>query len=273
MSKALVLAGGGVAGLAWLLGAIEALARNGVDLAGADTIIGTSAGSVAGTQLATAQLAAAVAMQERAESNEIAVNVDLSQFFEQVGELSRGVTDEREIRRRFGAYALAANTVSEEARRAVVAARLPVQTWPARSLKIAAVDAHSGELVVFDRDAGVPLVDAVAASCAVPGVWPPTTIGAHRYVDGGVRSFSNADLARDHDRVAILVPVATNPLIDKNLAAERAQLAESFVLAVDAESAAAIGPNPLDPTRRKPALDAGRRQGAAAAHELAAFWR
>jgi len=273
MAKALVLAGGGVAGIAWLLGAIEALANHGVALADADLIVGTSAGSVAGTQLATDQLAAAVAMQERADTAEIAVNVDLQQFTK-LAELSRGTTDELEIRRRLGAYALTASSVSEAARRVVVAARLPVQAWPTRALKITAVDAHTGELVVFDRASSVELVDAVAASCAVPGVWPPVTIGAHRYCDGGTRSFTNADLARGCDRVAILVPVAMNELLDQRLARERAELgdARTFVLAVDAESAAAIGPNPLDPARRKPALDAGRRQGSAAARELAAFW-
>jgi NTE family protein len=84
--------------------------------------------------------------------------------------------------------ALDSETVPEEVRRAVIESRLPVHEWPDRSLVIAAVDAMPGELARFDRNSGVPLVDAVTASCAVPGVWPPATIGGRRYIDGGTRS-------------------------------------------------------------------------------------
>ncbi|HEY1550507.1 MAG TPA: patatin-like phospholipase family protein [Kofleriaceae bacterium] len=272
MSKALVLAGGGVAGIAWLLGAIESLGEAGVNLADADVIIGTSAGANCAAQIGTGQLAAAIAMQEQATSSEIAVQVDLAALWAKFAELAQGATSEREVMQRYAAYALSASTVGEAERKVAVAARLPVKTWPERALKITAVDAQSGELVAFDRDSGVSLLDAVTASSAVPGVWPPATINGRRYCDGGMRSFSNADLARGQDRVAILVPVATSEMIETRLAAERAQLASSFVLAVDAATAAVIGPNPLDPSRRKPALDEGRRQGRAAAHELAAYW-
>ena len=89
----------------------------------------------------------------------------------------------------------------------MIADRLPSHAWPARALLIVAVDAHTGRHRAFDRDSGVPLVDAVAASCAVPGIWPPVTIGATRWVDGGVRSSDNADLAADHERVLVLAPM------------------------------------------------------------------
>src|SRR5581483_5739954 len=111
------------------------------------------------------------------------------------------------VRRRIGAAALAAETIDEAPRRAAVAARVPVDAWPARTLLIVAVDAATGETVVFDRGSGVSLVDAVTASCAVPGVWPPATIGGRRYVDGGVRSGTNADLAVGCDRVVVIVPL------------------------------------------------------------------
>jgi NTE family protein len=96
-----------------------------------------------------------------------------------------GVVDEMDRRRRVGAFARAASTVPEAKRRAVIAARLPAADWPQRDLRIPAVDAVTGEVVIFTRDSGVTLVDAVAASCAVPGIWPPATIGDRRYVDGG----------------------------------------------------------------------------------------
>src|SRR3569832_389820 len=113
--RALVLAGGGVAGIAWLLGVVEALRAGGVDLATADQIIGTSAGSVVGAQLATGQLAAAVAMQERTETSEIYVEVDLQSFFYTAAKLSVGAADEQEVMRRYGAAAIEHETVSEAA--------------------------------------------------------------------------------------------------------------------------------------------------------------
>ena len=272
--RALVLAGGGVAGIAWLLGVVEALRAGGVDLATADQIIGTSAGSVVGAQLATGQLAAAVAMQERTETSEIYVEVDLQSFFDTAAKLAVGAADEQEVMRRYGAAAIEHETVSEAARKVAGAARLPSHEWPEHPLRIASVDAATGELVVFDRSSGVPLVDAVAASCAVPLVWPPATIRNKRYIDGGTRSFTNADLARGFGRVLILIPTAPNPVLTQKLDRELAQLADArtLVVRVDEASAAAIGPNPLDPARRKPALEAGRRQGREVLDDVRAFW-
>ena len=77
---------------------------------------------------------------------------------------------------RIGAVALATKTVPETVRREVIAQRLPSHDWPDRVLRVTAIDTATGEFVVFDRDSGVGLIDAVAASCAVPGAWPPVTI-------------------------------------------------------------------------------------------------
>ena len=69
--------------------------------------------------------------------------------------------------------------------------------WPDRSLLIVAVDAVSGEPVVWDRDANVSLVSAVTASSAFPGASPPIRVRDWWYIDGGLRSCTNADLAAD----------------------------------------------------------------------------
>ena len=57
-----------------------------------------------------------------------------------------------------------------------------------------------GSLVQWQRSSGVPLPLAVASSCAVPWVYPPVTINGRRYMDGGARSATNADLAAGHGR-------------------------------------------------------------------------
>ena len=55
------------------------------------------------------------------------------------------------------------------------------------------------------------LIDAVAASCAVPGIWPPVTIGGHQYIDGGIYSVTDTDLAEGYERIVVLCPVAMGP--------------------------------------------------------------
>jgi len=115
----------------------------------------------------------------------------------------------------------------------------------------------------------------VAASCALPGVWPPVGIGGRRYIDGGMRSGTNADLATGCDRVLVVTPSAADaPQRWGDLRGEIELLkpAEVRVVHADAASLAAFGSNPLSPATRGPAARAGRALGKARAAELVAFW-
>src|SRR5205814_3193186 len=117
-----------------------------------------------------------------------AVPFDRERMFAQIVQARQNATSLEEACARLGALALAAQTMPEAKRRAIIESRLPSRVWPERRLIIVGVDASTGEIRCFDRSSGVELVDAVAASCAVPGVWPPVTIEGRRYIDGGVRS-------------------------------------------------------------------------------------
>lgn len=193
--------------------------------------------------------------------------MDLESWVAELTAVVETVTTVAEMRRAVGRFALDAVTVPEAERHAVIASRLPSHEWPSRTLKIVAVDAETGEPRVFDKACGVSLVDAVAASCAVPGVWPPVTVGGRRYVDGGVRSGANADYAAGASRVLVVVPLGnterfpTNTPLDAAVAELRASGAQVAIIAPDDRSKVAIGANPLDPSTRTPAADAGRRQG------------
>jgi NTE family protein len=149
-----------------------------------------------------------------------------------------------------------------------------VPEWPGSPLRIVAVEQTTGRRRTFDAGSGVDLVDAVTASCAVPGVWPPVEIAGERYVDGGAWSSTNADLAGGAERVVVLVPSALPPATLALLAEEQDSLAPAscLVVSVDEKSLAAIGPNALDPARRPLAYQAGRRQAATEAAALRAFW-
>jgi NTE family protein len=182
------------------------------------------------------------------------------------------------LTRRVGQWALRAPTVAEAERRSVVANRLPVHAWPDRVLRITAVDTETGELSIFDRHSGTKLVDAVAASCAVPGVWPPVTIDGRRYMDGGVRSSDNADLAQGYARIVILSPnglradeMVAFPLQEQLDILKNAG-AKTYLVEPDNTSRTAIGINPLLPETRKPAAEAGRAQAKPIAEDLNHFW-
>ncbi|MHA3704149.1 patatin-like phospholipase family protein [Jatrophihabitans sp. YIM 134969] len=280
MPSALVLAGGGVAGIAWELGVLRGILDVRPDLEefllGTDVLIGTSAGSTVAAMLGGGTpLDELYDAQLDPDSAEIPVDVDLPALVESFGAATAGVTDPTELRRRIGALALATDTVPESARRGAVAARLPVPEWSERDVRIPAVDAETGEVVVFTSDSGVALVDAVTASCAVPGVWPPATVDGRRYVDGGVRSSTNADLAAGCDRVLIVLPnLPDTPVPFTDLADEIAALAPAQVVTVYADDASivAFGTNPLAASTRGPSARAGREVGRRCADEVAALF-
>lgn len=273
--RALVLGGGGVTGIAWELGLVQAWVEGGVDVREADLAVGTSAGSAAGAQLwSDADVEALVARQLDPNTTELLPATDLDVVIAIFTQLAEEGLSHEERCARVGRMALEAPTVSEAVRRDIVAARLPSPEWPERPLWITAVDAETGSFTLWDRAKGVELVDAVAASCAVPGIWPPVTIDGRRYVDGGVWSPINAFLAEGFERVLIVSPfdLELMPGVQGELDGLRAGSAEVLVVEGDAETSAAMGPNPLDPAMRAPAVAAGRRQGAATLAELRAFW-
>ena len=287
-TKALVLGGGGTTGIAWEMGILLGLHDGGIEVIDAELVVGTSAGSVVGAQI-TSGLSLedlyARQMQPLGETKEQVVPFDVNEVMH-VFAAGSGAPDAQTARARVGAAALAASTMPEKERLDIIASRLPDQEWPrTQRLIITAVNAQTGEWVMFDRDAGVPLALAVSASCAVPGVYPPTTIEGHRYIDGGVRSGTNADIAKGYHRVLILRaetldfsavnPQQTTPAF--TFEDERVELEQAgshvLVITPDEASAKARGPNALDSSRRTISVQAGREQGRLLAESVKRFWK
>lgn len=276
--RALVLGGGGLSGVAWETGILAGLAAGGADVTTADYVLGTSAGATVAAQIGSGLAIAELFDRQTVPALQSAeLTPDLGRVIELMeswATLPLEFPDPAELRRVVGQRALAVQTVPEAERRAVIAGRLPQHTWPSRQLAVVAVDAHSGEVRVFDNDSGADLVDAVTASCAIPGIWPPVTIGPARYIDGGARSVVNADLAAGYQRVLILAPMA-DPSLDEQVAGlvGAGEEAEVLVITPDDESTAAFGLNPLDPAVRAPAARAGYAQGQRAAAAAARLWQ
>jgi NTE family protein len=276
-SRALVLGAGGEAGIAWEVGLLAGLAGRGVDLTTADLVVGTSAGAgVAARINSGAGLADLYETQLAPANGEIVARFGPRTMAKFVWAVAPARRNPVRARIRLGRMAVRSRTEPAAQRRAVVAARLGTHEWPAGNLLITAVDADTGEFTTFGSGSGVDLVDAVGASCAVPGVWPPVVINGRRWMDGGMRSPANADLAAGYDRVVVVAPIVRGFKPLPSVTDQVAELARNCqavaLLAPDAASVAAFGRNLLDPQSRAPSARAGYEQAAALRADVAAVW-
>jgi NTE family protein len=289
---ALVLGGGGAAGNAWEIGVIAGLAEAGLDVTeAADLVIGTSAGATAAAQVRSgippAELLASVLsppVQPVGQNREQPPSLPMAQVFERMRAIGAAANSAAELQRAMGAFGLESDSILEPGaaqRRAMVAARLPSPEWPSRPMIVVAINAQTGELAVFDRDSGVELVDAVTASTALPGLVPTVNVNGDRYIDGGVRSPDNADLASGYRTVVVLSPLGGRGRtpreagqfeglrrpsdwgtdLTSQVEGLRNQGSHVEVITPDAESRAAMGTNQMDPATRIPAARAGFAQG------------
>ena len=288
----MVLGGGGSTGNAWLIGVIAGLFDAGLDVTTADLTIGTSAGSTAAAQIAGATpselLAAILAAAPQQQTAPVASERGrvpirpVADHMERLSKIIASAGNAADMRRRIGAAALDMDAASDGSWqtqwRATVAARLPGQSWPQRTVLITAVDAYTGEPIVFDRHSGVDLADAVAASCASGR---PYRIGDSGYIDGGYRRNENADLAAGYGRVLVLSPFGGRTLqpLDwgMQLAAQvdelRAGGSRVETIFPDSNAEHMFGANAMDLSMRPPAARAGYDQGRTLSEQLAEFWR
>jgi NTE family protein len=279
MTTGLVLGGGGVTGIAWEIGLLKGLRDRGSDLTDADTVIGTSAGSVVGAQVTSGiDLDDLYAEQTSPAHAEIGADFGPLTMLKLVALMALPASAMNR-RRRIGRAARRAHPEPATERLRVIGSRLRTPQgdaleWSDRDLRITAVDADNGALRVFDRNSGVDLLHAVAASCAVPLVWPAVEIEGRHYVDGGMRSPANADLARSCDVVMVIAPLPRAMGRYHGLSSQLARTGASRtgVITPDAESLRAIGKNVLDPAKRVGAAKAGYAQAEQVAHEAAAGW-
>ncbi|HEY4387352.1 MAG TPA: patatin-like phospholipase family protein [Ktedonobacteraceae bacterium] len=276
-TRALVLGGGGVTGIAWEVGVLTGLLEAGVVLHEADAVIGTSAGSFVGVALASGyDMQKLFAAQAEAGGAEIPVAASEQIIAAWYRAFEIGGSDPQRVGAVFGAIAREhPEPVPVAQRRAVVEARLVTTEWPL-TLQVTAIDADTGQLHVFDRTSDISLIDAVSASGAVPGVWPLVHINGRAWIDGGMVSATNVHLADGYKRVVILAPMPTSHGSIPGAAEDVAAMSDNanvFLITPDEQSIEAIGPNPYDPARRDAVATAGRAQGRSVAATIQAMWR
>jgi NTE family protein len=288
MTRALVLGGGGPVGIGWESGLAVGLAQAGVALRDADLVVGTSAGSAVGARLA---LGLDLSTTAGSAGGPLPVapgaGVDMTGLMAAWARASATASTPEAVRVALGAIALAADTVPEETFIGVFS-EVADAAWPA-SFRCTAVDVLTGALQVWEQSSGVPLARAVASSCSVPGIFPPITIGGARYMDGGMRSPLNADLAAGHDAVIIVscLPLALPPgLTDPMFDAMSGQLeAELGAVRYSGGTVEVVGPGPefldlsgwganlMNPALAADAYQAGLRQAAVEAERLRSGWK
>ncbi|MFF2841604.1 patatin-like phospholipase family protein [Paenarthrobacter sp. NPDC057981] len=297
--RALILGGGGSTGNAWLIGVVAGLYDGGVNVTRADLTVGTSAGSTAAAQLAGASPAelfkatlspvlppsrtstgAGIAGSGASGAGQRPAK-PVADHMERTGKILDASVDMADMRRRMGAAALdlaAATDGASKRWRATVAGRLPQQHWPEQAVLLTAVNAETGEPVVFDRHSGVDLVDAVAASCASGFAY---SIGTSHYIDGGYRANAeNADLAMGYPKVLVLSPFGGRTRtprewgmhLDSQISALQSNGSRVRVIVPDVDSEYMFGVNAMDLSLRPGAARAGYEQGLSLAGGLGGFW-
>ena len=313
--RALVLGGGGSTGNAWLIGVVAGLFDAGMDVTAADLTIGTSAGATAAAQIAGAtpselfnatvnpatlsprafaelgskgsgagqgSAGQASAGQSAGQAAPRAQGTNhVAEHMERTRKILDAALDMADMRRRMGAAALDMAAAMEGASvrwRTTVASRLPQQAWPERAMLLTAVNAETGEPVVFDRHSGVDLADAVAASCASGFAY---SIGSNQYIDGGYRTNAeNADLAAGYPRVLVLSPFGGRTRtprewgmhLEAQVEALRGSGSQVQTVYPDTASEFMFGVNAMDLSLRPRAARTGYEQGQSLAGELTAFW-
>lgn len=264
----LVCGGGGVWGVAWLSGLVAGLAEAGLDVRAAQCFIGTSAGSVISAQLAKGMAPAHLFERQSDPARQprelIAPPDGLATLMQLI---AQSWPSDKARLRAICDLAHRKDTVPLAERRAAIGERLglPDPAWPPRELLLTAVDTGSLTLKAFGAEDNVAVIDAVTASCAIPGVWPVVPIGGRNYVDGGLwKTFDNIQLAKGSARILLLSPMGltnTDPGVLDDLDALRNDGTTVALIAPDAASSATLALGPLDPACRQPAAEAGHRQG------------
>ncbi|MFE5003102.1 patatin-like phospholipase family protein [Streptomyces sp. NPDC056696] len=275
---ALVLGGGGPVGGAWMTGVLAALADAGIDLQSADVVIGTSAGAIYGARMACGESARELYERQLARADRIDLPVTTAQTLRFLW-AALGSRDSQRSVRRLGRAALAARTAPEsDVRRTLATLLRDATAWPADTdLRITAIDAHTGSLEAFDAAGQVTLAEAVAASCAVPIVWPPASAAGRRWIDGGSRATANIQLARGYRRVLAIAPLTSAPGPHPSAQQQAAELAAAgadiLLVSPDRTARRAMGRDMAADAPRPGAARAGHAQATALADAVSRLWK
>ncbi len=230
---AIVLGAGGTVGIAYHAGVCKALADAGLDPAGADLIVGTSAGAIVGAILRAGHDLDEVWDLAHADEHPF---VEDEPFFRSDVVFRQGWRTPIGLARRLvgSAWVLQRSVVrwpavnppqtlqrfyraglgsATEQRQEF--ANWAGESWPDGDLALCAFDVVTGRRVVLGppADNRPALPDAMRASSAVPMLYPPVRLGRRLLVDGAVSSSTNLDVAIEAgaELIVVAAPLAYEP--------------------------------------------------------------
>lgn len=285
MGFSVVLGGGGTVGIAWERGLIEGLRAGGADLGRAETIVGTSAGSMVGSLLAAGLEDVPHEQGQDPLEPEVPYapgGPDLERAAEVQQAWLAMDRPSAEGCAAVGRAALAARTATEAEWIAATGGALGLGDWPDADLRLSVVDVVSGERLILDRESGVPHARAVAGSCSVPGLFPPVSIGDRRYTDGGVWSGTHADCllspkAAAVPEIAVVIAPLVSGVVPVGAFLERAMRDEldqleaagvaTICIVPETADREVFGPNMMAVERGEAARSYGRERGARLAEQ------
>lgn len=200
MSFGIALGGGGARGLAHI-GVLEVLEEHGIR---PRCVAGTSIGAVVGALYCLQ--GSAHGLREKAgqmiSSDEFS-DLKLDKFYTRSDNIIARFRHDLFEKFYLGSLLFKRSHSQYEATRRIFANMLGQKTFDDCAIGFVcnALDIQSGEEVVFRRG---PLAEAVWASCAIPGIFPPCAQGERLLVDGGVIDNIPIDPARRIGAASVL---------------------------------------------------------------------
>jgi NTE family protein len=287
LARGLSLGGGGIFFVAWQIAYLHGLAAEGVDLAGADRVVGTSAGSVVATALVGGRLSwvhreLSILANLPALVSMLAPSSGLKPSQMRALELFVQADNSRpETVRAIGHAALAAATPPAAAMRRSISLVLGKRSWPSPRLHVSCVDTYTGERCIVTDGAKIGAPLAVAASSAVPGLFAPQRIGERYCMDGGVSgSGTHLDVLAGAGRTLVLALTEGSELTEGVMTVSpgdiRAEVDALAATGTDVELRVPEATDPdelMSPGAVPKAIEMGHRQAAADATALNRFWR
>lgn len=279
--RAIVISGGGLAGLAFGGIYLLELAKAGVDFSNTELLVGTSAGSILGTEILSGNLRRFCLGMQFAAKSKIFEYIRKDAEPHPTAAHARALFDDApdgstETLIKIGHAAFAAKAPSQLSQMLQILAFTGQVTWPSAALRTTACDAYTGERLVYSNQSKVPLLTALAASTAVPGLTSTIKVGDRNCLDGGMGSGLNADVVAGAKKVFVLGLVADPYQTRWTNRAE--QFDEELQGLRDAGSDVAcripeeeLG-DPMDASTLPLGLRLGKEQAARDAKELKSFW-
>jgi NTE family protein len=290
--RALVLCGGGEYLVAWYMGYFHALHKSGVDLNLADVIVGTSAGSVAGSVIAGGRLERLTTIFSIFGEFPklllyLAPTTTLSESQKRAIDLCLSVHDARPATiQMLGRAGMAARSIPGPNYAKTMRLLLGERNWPSPKMHVTANDCYTGERLIISEQAGVPIFDAASASSSWPGRAGPTWIKDRLCMDGGVcQTSTHCDVVAGAKR-ALVISLGSGSAADADKGLRLSSLPNTLDQEIkDLEDRGTktmkiiVGLPPgwstvnlLDPDVIAPALKYGHERGIEDADKIKAFW-